>query len=45
MLWPENPRLILYIKEIDSMLLQVLYCSGVSAAKKDISLTDSKEDR
>jgi hypothetical protein len=47
MLWPENPGLILCIKEIDSMLLKVLCCSGVSAAEKDISLsfTKSKEDR
>jgi hypothetical protein len=44
MLWPENPGLISYIVEIDSMLLKFLCCSGVSAAEKDIFLTDSRED-
>jgi hypothetical protein len=45
MLWPENPRLILYIKELDSMLIKFLCCSGVSVAKKDIFSTDFREDR
>jgi hypothetical protein len=47
MLWPENPRLILCIKEIDSISLKVLCRSGVFAAKKNISLsfTESKEGR
>jgi hypothetical protein len=45
MLWPENPGLISCIEEIDSMSLEVPCRSGVSAAGKDISWTDSKEDR
>jgi hypothetical protein len=46
MLWPENPRLISCMEEIDGMLLEVL-CSGVLAAEKNISssFTESKEDR
>jgi hypothetical protein len=45
MLWPENPGLIAYIEEIDSMSLKFPCRSGVSAAEKDISSTDSREDR
>jgi hypothetical protein len=45
MLWPENPRLILYIKKIYNMLLKVLYCFNIFAEKKGISLTDLKKDQ